>query len=285
MQNEQLIFNFEDPIAFLNTHFQERQKKNPKFSLRAWARQMGYQNPSLLFQVLRGERRLKMDLAQKIAANLQLKGKALRYFELIVLNRSCQTETEKRMFESMLAKLRPKDFRPVTNLTLEMFTAASEWYHWAIMSMTELADFQPDVAWIQERLDADLDKRTIKAAVDRLFRLGLLVETPEGKWAIATEEDNPLFLTNEIPSEAIRRYHAQVIERARAAVDTQTVEERQLRASTLSFRKQDLPRVAEILAEAHRQVLELAAKPDGEEVYQFNSQFFRLTRKKVERAH
>lgn len=155
MQTGQMIFFYEDPIVFLNSHFREKQKRNPKFSLRAWARQMGYQNPSLLFQVLKGERRLKMDLALKLAANLQLKGKALRYFELIVLARTCQSDTERRVFESMLAKLRPKKFPPLNNLSLDIFAAAADWYHWVILGATELKDFNPDPAWLQERLEGD----------------------------------------------------------------------------------------------------------------------------------
>jgi uncharacterized protein (TIGR02147 family) len=280
-----MIFYYEDPIAFLNSHFRERQKRNPKFSLRAWARQMGYQNPSLLFQVLKGERRLKMDLALKLAANLQLKGKALRYFELIVLARTCQTDTERRVFESMLAKLRPKKFQTLNVLTLDMFTAAAEWYHWAILAMTELADFNPDPAWIQERLDGELDKRTIKAAWDRLLRVGLMVQREDGRYELATDEDNPIFMQNEIPSEAIRQFHLQMIEKAKLAVTQQTIEERILRSTTISFKRENLPQVHEIINEAHKQLLELASKPDGEEVYQLNSQFFRLTKKKVERAH
>jgi uncharacterized protein (TIGR02147 family) len=285
MQTGQMIFYYEDPIEFLNSHFREKQKRNPKFSLRAWARQMGYQNPSLLFQVLKGERRLKMDLALKLAANLQLKGKALRYFELIVLARTCQTETERRVFESMLAKLRPRKFPPLNNLSLDMFAAAADWYHWVILGMTELKDFNPDPAWIQERVEGDLDKRTIKTAWDRLLRLGLLVQLPDGRFSMASEEDNILFMQNEVPSEAIRQFHLQMIEKAKAAVTQQTVDERILRSSTISVKKEDLSKISEIIGEAHQKILELSVKHEGDEIYQLNSQFFRVTKKKVERAH
>jgi hypothetical protein len=68
MHSSHAVFHFEDPIAFLNAQLREKQKRDPKFSLRAWSRLMGYENPSLVFHVLKGERRLKMDLALKMAS-------------------------------------------------------------------------------------------------------------------------------------------------------------------------------------------------------------------------
>lgn len=284
MHSSHTIFQFEDPVAFLNAQLRERQLKDPKFSLRAWSRMMGYDNPSLVFHVLRGERRLKMDLALKMAATLNLKGKALRYFELLVLTTTCQSQTEKRMFKAMLAKLRPKTARTTDEIALEVFAATSEWYHTALMTMLDLEDFNPDPAWIQERLGGDPDKKTIKQALERLVQLKLIQKTPDGKYS-NINGDNPYFVANDIPSEAIRRYHAQMIEKAKSSVEQQTIEERQLRGTTIAFKKEDMSKVAEIISEAHAKVLALGVTNDAEEVYQFNSQFFRLTKKKVERTH
>jgi uncharacterized protein (TIGR02147 family) len=280
------VFYFEDPITFLNAQLRERQKKNPKFSLRAWARQVGYQNPSLLFQVLRGERRLKMDLAMKLAANLNLKGKSLRYFELLVLNHAGTTEAERRVFQTMMAKLRPKKLRALDEITLESFAIASEWYHWAILTMTELPDFKPDITWIQEHLEAGLDKKTIRDAIDRLVRVGLLVSEPDGTFRRAKEDANVLYMQSKIPSSAVRQYHAQTLEQARTAIEQQTVDERILYGATLAFNKTLLPKAQEILAEAYKQIADLAESEPAEDVYQFSSQLFRLTKqRKPERPH
>jgi uncharacterized protein (TIGR02147 family) len=283
MQTGQMIFYFEDPIAFLNSQLRERQKRNPKFSLRAWARQLGYENPSLLFQVLKGERRLKMDLAIKIAANLKLKGKALRYFELIVLNSTCTTENERRVFEQMMAKIRPKSVQTLDDLSVEIFSAISDWYHSAIPVLTTLVDFEPNINWIQERLGGEIDKKTVKAAIDRLVKLGLLVQHEDG--GLARAGDNPRFVHTDVPSEAIRQHHKQMIEKAFTAVDRQTRDERHNMGATLSLKIADLPQAIEIISDAHRQIMALAAVNDGEEVYQFNTQLFRLSKKKPERSH
>lgn len=278
------VFHFDDPISFLNAQLLERQRRNPRFSLRAWATQLGYKNPSLLFQVLRRERRLKMELAMKLAANLNLQGKALRYFELIVLNGTSQSETERRVFESSLAKLRPRKLRKVSPLTLEVFTVASEWYHWAIMALSDLPDFSIEPAWLQMRLGQDLDKRTLRMAVERLMRLGLLVVGTDGKHKRVDDDNSAVSLVSQVPSDAIRQYHTQMIEKSRDAVQQQTVEERHLEATTMAFSKENLAKAVEIIHEAHRQMMELATECGSTtDLYQMNTQFFRLTQKTPER--
>jgi hypothetical protein len=61
------------------------------------------------------------------------------------------------------------------------------------------------------------------------------------------------------------------------AVKDQPRGERDFYGTTLSFRKDNYKRAQEIIAEAHRQLLRLAEHGGGEEVYQFNTQLFRLT--------
>lgn len=226
-----------------------------------------------------------MDLALRIAANLKLKGKELRYFELIVMHQASRNSEEKKIYEGLLLKSRPSRYQTFNALNLDIFAAIADWYHWAILSLTKVPDFQADPDWLRERLGPDVDKKTIREALDRLLKLGILVRHPDGRYEQQDLEGSPYLVDNQIPSAAIRQYHSQMIAKAQEAVEKQSMSERQLRGTTLAFRKEDMPLVAEIIAEAHRQVSALAARSGADEVYQFNTQFFRLTKKKPERAH
>lgn len=287
MQNSLSIFQFEDPVVFLNASFRDKQLKNPKFSLRAWSRQLGYENPSLLFQALRGERRLTMGLAMKLAANMQLKGKSRRYFELMVLNSVCKSDTERQLFTDMLEKLRPKKGPTLTQFTLEKMALVADWYTWTICFLADLPDFEPTVEWIHDRLSGEIDKKTVRNALKRLTEVGLFEKLPNGTFRRAGGVPKSRLVHSDLPSQAIRNYHTQMIEKALASVEQQTRDERILRGSTLSFRKKDLPRVEAIITEAHSKIEKLTAEATGpaEDVYQFNSQFFRLSKKKRERLN
>jgi len=271
----QPVFAFEDPIDYLNYEFRERQKRNSRFSLRAWARQVGYANPSLLSDVLKKERRLKIELAEKLATNLKLKGKARRYFEISVLYRTSQSDTERAVYGKMLKGLKPAHLAETNEFSLDIFSLAADWYHWAILVATELKDFQSDQAYLQQRLG--LDRKTVRAALERLLRLGLLTRDEKGNYASASQQ--PAFMRNSLPAESVRVYHETLIEKARSAVREQSPNERYLRGTTLSLKKADYEKACEIVRNAHRELLALGAKGDGDELYQLNCQLFRLSRK------
>lgn len=277
MNAAKMVFHFDNPIEFLNAQFRERQSANPRFSLRAWARQMGYRNPSLLFQVLKGERRLKMDLAKRLAADLSLTGKSLRYFELIVLNGLCQSEAERRVFLSMITKLRPKNLRGLNHLATDVFAVTADWYHGAILAMVEVSEFKLDSAWIQKHLGGTVDKKTIQGAVERLVRLGFIIQRADGTLARTRTQGLVPIVDEAVADEAINKYHSQMLEKAKLVADHASDGEVRLQSATFSVAKSDLPRVERILAEAQRQILELAGRGGGDRVYQLNSQLFRLS--------
>ncbi len=280
MNAAKLVFYFNDPIEFLNAYFQEKKKVLPRFSLREWARQLGYENPSMLFQVLREERRLKMDLALKLAANIQLQGKPLRYFEVLVLHKASQSSTEKYVFETMLAQLRPSKLRETCNISYDFFTAYSDPLHWMILEMVKLPDFSPDPVRLHQRLGVDIDKKNIKFAWDRLVQLGLVVTDAEGNYQSIPWEEHPQIKEHGIPIDAAKKYQTQMMERARSLFEFQSIDDMVVQAKTLSFDHSQLNRVEQILLTAVKEIEMISRESQGSEVYQINTQFFRLTGRK-----
>lgn len=280
MQPRDRVFSFSDPVDFLKFELRERQKADPRFSLRAWARKVGYKNPSYLSHVLNRKRRLKPELAEKLAADLKLEGRPLRYFETIVLGNAGRSDRERQTYQKLSRDLRPRKMRNSSHISLETFSVVAEWYHVAILEMTQLADFEPNAEFIYRRLGGKVNKRLITLAIDRLLRVGLLEER-DG--TLVRSSQAPFVMESPIPSEAVRAYHREMAGLAREAIDTQPSTERDLFGTTLAFKKANLERARQILREAHRQMLELAERGTGEELYHLNTQLFRLTAKRKKR--
>ena len=270
------IFAFEDPVDYLNFELRSRRKQNPRFSLRSWARQVGYENPSYLSQVLKRERRLKPELAARLASSLKLEGKPQRYFELMVLGQASGAGRDRRNYQHLIRELRPRQEKRETEMGLELFTLIADWYHYTITEMTQLRGFESSEAWIRKRLGNRVDLRTVREAIDRLVRLGFVTRHPDGRLTRAPI-GNYAF-DPDSAAEALRSQHRQWIDMARAALEEQPREERDFYASTMSFRREDIGKVREIMREAHRKVLALEATENGDEVYQLNSHFFRITK-------
>jgi uncharacterized protein (TIGR02147 family) len=273
------VFSFEDPVDYLNFELRQRQSRNSRFSLRAWARQVGYENPSLLSDVLKKERKLKLELASKLALNLNLKGKSKRYFEYCVLLQNAKSELEKKSYKKLIREMRPKTESFASPLSLEVFTLASEWYHWAILQGLSLAGVEGDESKLFDRFHHLIDKRTYKSAIDRLLHLGLIKQLDDEK---LQKNFQSKILEPEIPSSAIKNCHQQFLDRAKEALSMQPREERDFRTTTITFSSSNIEEARKILQDCHKKLVTLAENNEKEDVYQLNTQFFRLSKKKEE---
>lgn len=237
METSQRVYLFNDPIDYLNDQLRDRRKKQPDYSVSEWSRRLGFQNPSLLAQVLKRERKLKPALAGRLASDLKLRGRAREYFECIALNESSTSPAEKRVFMERIQKMRPKKYRKVKELSLETFSLIADWHHTALLEMLQLKNFAEDADALRDVLDPKLGKKSVQEAMRRLVDLGLWTRDTNGRLCRPHEEPN--FLKDGISSEALVLHQTQMIERAKAAVTDQSADERWMRGSTIAVKKEN----------------------------------------------
>ncbi len=269
------IFEFEDAREFLSATFSEKQQRNPRFSLRAWSRQLGFAHPSYLSAVLRGSRRLKVPLAKRISENLKLNGLEERHLSLLVMRSNARSDDELDLYARVLKETSPP--QKFIELGLDRFRLIADWYHLTILEMMRLSDFRPEIDFIFERLGKKVPHSLIKSALARLTRLGLIRRTESGEWA--RTDSNPK-VGDQGSSEAIRGHHLQMLEKAKRALHEQDIEERDFRGSTFVLPMKNRKRAWECIQRFHSEMRKLAETGDGDEVYRFNTQLFCLTERK-----
>ena len=159
----------------------------------------------------------------------------------------------------------------------ESFRFMADWLHAAILEVVNLKNFDGTFAFIDRHLDHGGSKAVLKSAVGRLVRLKLLTQETPGKFTRASKAQ--FLFDQQTAHKAVRGYHGQMLEKAAIALNTQSVEERDFRASTVSIRSKDLARAREIFKRAHDAIVELNADGFGDDVYQVQTQIFRLTKK------
>ena len=114
-----------------------RCERNPRYSLRSYARRLGI-GYSDLSKILRGTRKVTEKMYARIKDSLPVEMASPVY----------------------------------TSIDQDQFRLISEWYHFAILALVKTAGFQPRFGWIAKRLGiSPLQART---AVERLERLKLL---------------------------------------------------------------------------------------------------------------
>ena len=248
----------------------ERIHGNPRYSLRAFARQLKLSH-SYLSQVLSGQRGLSATQAFQIAKVLNFDEARTKDFVFGVgsdqnqkISRSSNTQNER--CEN-------------SNLVLEMdrFRAVSEWYHGAIVELTEVEGFKPTYRFIASRLG--ISAKQAKEAVSRLIRLGVL-KSEDGNYV---KTHNHIFVPTTHAELAIRKFHEQAMDKAKVAM-TQTSKNdfvlRDITGMTLAINPKNIPEAKRKLAAFRKSMRNCLSKGPATEVYQMNIQLFPVSIKK-----
>jgi uncharacterized protein (TIGR02147 family) len=279
MSLDPVVYSFLDPVEFLNFEFRSRQRSDVKFTLRSWALRLGFQNSSYLSNILKRERRLKVDFAGRLADSIGLSGKERSYFELIVLRSNAKSEVERDLYSKLVKKARPKGFSDLEELPLPKFEFVAEWHNWAILELFYLKDFKPTAEYIQEKLGPAVTPRMIKESLAKLTELGFLEPAANGGFRRA--HDNPIFMKN-IPAWSVDAYNKVMLDRTKAAIERIPYEKRQMRSTMVAMSRAKFEEARKIVEDAHKKILELSADSDGDHVYQLSTGFFPITTDKKE---
>jgi uncharacterized protein (TIGR02147 family) len=244
----------------LTREFENRKKQNPAFSLRSFARWLGL-SPAQTSQVMSGKRPLTVGSIEKISARLAL------------------SPVEKRKLLASLLGRKSGDLEasgPVKTQTLKRaleedhFRLIGDWYHLAILSLTRVHGAKADPRWIASRLGIRVEDANL--AVQRLVRIGLLETFPKFR-----QIGEPFQVVSHVPSEAIRRYHKQVLMLAAEKIDTVPLELRQLQSISIPMRISAVAKLKPLIDEFLDEAASLAASDSPEEIYNLNVQLVPIT--------
>lgn len=249
-----------------------RTRRNPGYSLRAFARDLQIPAPKLS-QALRGIKGFSAQRAQAIATRLNLSSAEKELFIDLVDSEHARSRISREQAKERIVKKYKDD--SFATLDLDRFQIVSDWFHFAILELTDVDDFKSDAEWISERLGIPIKETS--AALERLLDFGLLTKGRKGDLK-QTQLD--LATPSGIPSRAIREQHAQLLHKANASLDKFNVNERDFSAITLAIASDELPKAKNLIKEFRRNFnkeMQNASKKDR--VYCISIQFFPLDEK------
>lgn len=259
--------------TFLKDRLNEKVQANPKYSLRAFARDLEV-SPSVLSELLNGKHGLSEKVAKRIAQNLDLSTHEIQIFcdQVVALN--SKSLHKKNQAKERIDAL--KEMHQKNSLQLDHFKIISDWYHFAILELTYLEGFKSDTTWIAKKLG--ITKLEVESAIERLLRIELL-EIKNKKY-VATEDFTAS--PDGIPSDAIKKYQRQLIEKALQAQVMQSVENRDITSLLVAINKNDLLEAKKEIKEFRRRFnSKFGTSKKKDSVYCLALQFFELTEKTI----
>ncbi len=235
---------------FLQEELAKRCARNPRYSLRAFARYLRFDH-STLSQLLRGRRRFTARTIERIGARLSLTPAMISQF----------IELERTPPESWAT-------RELRQLSRDAALTLAEWHHHAILELTRLPSFKADVRWIARVLDLHVDD--VNVAITRLTRLGLLAMRSRTSWV-----DKAGNAEARIDGLSLRAISA-LAGRARALVGSNGGRPAHYSATTVAVPSLTIRRIAERVERFRREMGEMLESADGDrdQVYCLEIAFF-----------
>jgi len=261
-------------VQILSDRFKERAQANPSYSLRSFARDLKV-SPSTLSEIFNQKKGISKKLALQLADSLNLPEWEKTYFQqLVQVECSKNIELRKQAKEQLESFIRENTFQLIQNKALKSLTS---WVELAILELTYIKVFQPNIKWIAKQLSAP--ESTIALAIGRLQEAELLEINPKtGVWT----DVSPLFTTTDgIPNESIRNFHRSVLNLALKKLDSTDLKSRTVKTVVLSVSEKNKENVKKILDEAVNKIAALGDKKSTEcnDVICFSGQIFSLLNK------
>lgn len=213
----------------LEEELAHRCAKNPRYSMRAFASFLGMR-PGALSEVLNGKRIPSYKLATKIGDSLGFSAQQRQEFfrSLTLTQRSRGLKKLGRAFQENWPT--SKNHPNISAIDLDLFRIISDWYHYAILELTFVSDFNSSPHWISRELGISLAEA--KVAIERLKSLGLLKEENQTlkktKNRISTGDRH-------LTTPALRRRQRQILEKALISLESDPIERRNMSAMTMAI--------------------------------------------------
>jgi uncharacterized protein (TIGR02147 family) len=238
--------NEPDYRAFLEQTLRSRKARNASYSLRSFARDIGL-SPSRLTEIFQRKDGLSAKKAATVAGKLGLTPHETEEFLAMVESQSGRSPVTRRIARAKLAAM--QGAQATTILRNDCIALLQGWQHFALLELARTPEFRSSPAWIGRRLGLSDDEA--KACISRLVRVGLFEKDGRRLRVSGTR----FATTSDIPSSAIRDYHAAILQYAGQAIDRQNVHEREYAAAFFPVEISRLPALKEDLREARRGII------------------------------
>jgi uncharacterized protein (TIGR02147 family) len=262
------VFRYQDYRAFLAAFY--ALKKSSGLSYRRFSATVGLGAPNYLKLVIDGKRNLSPAMAQRFADACKLQGESSEYFCLLVQFNQSQTDEERNSRREQLVRF--ARYRQAQAVEVAQADYHSTWYIPVVRELVACPRFVGDSAWVARALRPEISEKQAERALEVLERLGFLERDAAGNYC---QTSRAVSTGDQASGLHIRNYHAEMMKRATAAMETVPASEREISSLTLSVSPELLEEVARRVKELRDELVRLCdAEPSPSKVVQLNLQLF-----------
>jgi len=265
-------------INIIRRELETRSEKNPRYSLRAFARALNFE-ATVISQILSQKRVPTFKTAEKIIRALDLDPSVAQDFLSSVADahKSRGLKLANKFLRHQFAESEIQK-TSIQDLSIDYFRVIADWYHVAIMELTFTEGFESNSNWIAKELG--ITPLEAKLAIERLLKLGLLERI-----------DNKLVKTNErmttadkdLTTPALRKHQKQLLEKAILSLENDPIEIRNMSGMMMVADPALIPEAKKLIEECSKKVSRLLQSGRKTQVYQFHVSLYPIQKPKKEK--
>ena len=268
------VYQYRSASRFLLDRVVERQKGDRHFSVRKWAKEMGFPSHSLLAMVLQGKRNLTLKQVPYLATGLGLSTPEKMFFQGLIQVENARTPEEKEWCELWVSELRPKSVDNAQVREIDEYLSIANWIHPALLALSDTQGSFRDADEAGKKLESNLTPSEMRAALERLVALDLLKKDASGVYRATCRR---MTTKDDVANRGAREYHKQSAALVEEKIESQDILEREFQSMAIAVPSSCLPLAKEMIRKFRSQFSEAMASKNCNQVYQFNLHFFRLT--------
>jgi uncharacterized protein (TIGR02147 family) len=251
-----------DIVKLIDDEFKFKQEINPKTSLRVFANYLGI-SPASLSRILSGHMEVTPRVFHTIKSKLNLSEDL------------CESINQELQLKKQKENICNVEHAEMNTIEMEKFNLIADWYHYAILHMCSLNEFEKDPSWIARRLGID-NADLIKEAIERLLEHKLM-GIDENQNYYKMDECN-VILDYSFSSVAMRERQKQILKLSAQKIDSISITERDHSTITLPVDEKMLPEIKNRIKKFRRTLGNYIVKNnvDSTQVYELQISFFPL---------
>lgn len=261
------VFLYDDFKLFLKDELERRVFRNPKYSLRAFARDIGL-SISRLSEIISNQEGIRLSTAAKIASTLKMSHSEKEYFQYLIISKHGRSgELRDKAFKKVQTFKSKRHFRRLPERYKDLL---STWYCLPLIEL--LTSKEPSSLFqISEILEAS--EREITATIAHLEELGHIKKIKVGRW----KKSIPFIKIDSLtPSNSIQGYHKKLLQKAEGALK-QPIQKRKYLSAVFGIKKESLEEARNELEAFSQNFLEKFTSEDAADmVYCFGVQLYQL---------
>ncbi|WP_374080290.1 TIGR02147 family protein [Bdellovibrio bacteriovorus] len=255
---------------YILKELERRQRKNPSYSLRAYARDLEVPC-SRLSEILNGKVGLSESRAMNLAVKLNLAPSEKDFFVDLALSEHARSAVLRDM---ALKRVQARE-EAFEKFGEEQFAVISDWYHSAIAELLNLNDFEGTLENIANRLGLSAD--TTEKALERLEALQI-INKANGKWVSNNNKYSSSFGGS---SEGARNFFMQMQQKANEAMEPGNKKRWDMGCTLVPTNIQKAKEISKKIREFRLEVMqELQSVETKDSLFALSTSFFELTETK-----